>query len=158
MRELAETLDRERELFERLKNSVLKQKMAVIDRDMDSLNERLVEIERLSMEIDALDEKRREIFDDLKVSLGLSPNASLTDLINRLSGPDREILLNSLSKFLHAVNDLAAEVQGMKDMLEFEQTYFEFMKNLIAGGGGGTYSRSGQYKSAGAGGSFDTRW
>ena len=158
MKELTDLIERERMLFERLKDSVVQQKLAVIDRDLETMNEALLKTERLAFEIENIDRKRQEMFDDLKRSLDLPQNAHLADVVNRLEGEERDILLDSLSRFLKTVNDLIAELQGMKDMLDFERSYFDFLKSLFVGNDRGVYSRRGDYRNVNTGGSFDSRW
>ncbi len=160
MKDLAGLMEKEKELFEELKRAVVDQKKAMIDRDIDGMNEALSRIERISLEIERMDSLRNTLLSDLKEKLGLSRKASITDLLNRLDENSREVLLDSLSKFLKVVNDLALELQGMKEMLDFENAYFEFLKSLIVPveSSRGMYSRTGEYRNAGAGGTFDSRW
>ncbi len=158
MEELTALMEEERELFERLKESVIQQKMALIDRDLNSMNEALLVSEKLAFEIESIDKRRKDLFEKLKENLGLLPDASLTDVLNKLDDPEREVFLNSISGFLRTVNDLIIELQGMKEMLNFEQSYFDFLRSLITDGGRGIYSNKGKYRGIETRGSFDSRW
>ena len=158
MREIVEILEIERKLFEEMKRSIEAQKIAMIDRDLDAMNEALLRTERIAVEIDEIDRKRHELFKSLKRSLNLSEDSSLEELLAKLEGSDREEFVDAISKFLSAVNDLAAELEGLKEMMEFENAYFEFLMGVLSGETRGVYDRKGSYGKALRTGSFSVRW
>ena len=159
MRELVDLIERECDLFEKLKESVIDQKVSMVERDIRGMMESLSRIERIALEIDEMDRMRNEKILELKSNLGLPRDSSIADVVNALEGEERERLLNVVSRFLRKVNELAVELEGMRDMLEFENAYFELLASLTRNGERkGTYSRSGDYRNVDTGRGFDTRW
>ncbi len=157
MEKLTKLLELERELFESMRKSIETQKVAMIERNLELMNEALLRTERLALEIEEVDKKRHEFFDELKRRYGLSENSSIEDLILKME-EDREEFISSVSGFLSAVNRLAIELEGMKEMMEFENSYFEFLVGVISGDGRGTYTERGIYERAKGNGSLNLRW
>ena len=158
MRELTELLEAERNLFEKMREGIQEQKIAMIERDLDAMNEALLKVERIMVEIEALDERRHEMFRELKRKYGLDEDASLNELLSKMDGEEREEFVNGVSRFLRTLNDLAVELDGMKDMMEFEKSYFDFLMSLMGGGVRGTYDRKGSYGKREGTGSLNIRW
>ena len=158
MRELTELLEAERNLFEKMREGIQEQKIAMIERDLDAMNEALLKVERIMVEIEALDERRHEMFRELKRKYGLDESASLNELLSKMNGEEREEFVNGVSRFLKTLNDLAVELDGMKDMMEFEKSYFDFLMSLMGGGVRGTYDRKGSYGKREGTGSLNIRW
>ena len=158
MRELTELLEAERNLFEKMREGIQEQKIAMIERDLDAMNEALLKVERIMVEIEALDERRHEMFRELKRKYGLDESASLNELLSKMEGEEREEFVNGVSRFLRTLNDLAVELDGMKDMMEFEKSYFDFLMSLMGGGVRGTYDRKGSYGKREGTGSLNIRW
>ncbi|GEM_PF-4638720 len=158
MKELTELLEIEGKLFESMRESIEAQKIAMIERDIDAMNEALLRTERLTLEIEEVDKRRHEYFNALKRKYGLSEKSSLEELILRMNDEDREKFVTSVSKFLSAVNHLAAELEGMKEMMEFENSYFEFLMSMLSGSDKGTYTQKGVYGKAKSTGSLNLRW
>ena len=158
MRELTELLEAERNLFEKMIEGIQEQKIAMIERNIDAMNESLLKVERIMVEIEALDEKRHEMFKELKRKYGLDEEASLNELLSRMDGKEREEFVSSISRFLKTLNDLAVELDGMRDMMEFERSYFDFLTSLLGGGVRGTYDRKGSYSRREGSGSLNIRW
>ena len=158
MRELTELLEAERNLFEKMREGIQEQKIAMIERDLDAMNEALLKVERIMVEIEALDERRHEMFRELKRKYGLDESASLNELLSKMDGEEREEFVNGVSRFLRTLNDLAVELDGMKDMMEFEKSYFDFLMSLMGGGVRGTYDRKGSYGKREGTGSLNIRW
>ena len=158
MRELTELLEAERNLFEKMREGIQEQKIAMIERDLDAMNEALLKVERIMVEIEALDERRHEMFRELKRKYGLDESASLNEFLSKMNGEEREEFVNGVSRFLRTLNDLAVELDGMKDMMEFEKSYFDFLMSLMGGGVRGTYDRKGSYGKREGTGSLNIRW
>ncbi len=158
MKELTELLEVEGRLFESMRESIEAQKVAMIERNIEAMNEALLRTERLALEIEEVDKKRHEYFNDLKRKYGLSEKSSLEELILRMDDDERDEFVSSVSKFLSAVNHLAAELEGMKEMMEFENSYFEFLMGMLSGTDKGTYTQKGVYGRAKSTGSLNIRW
>jgi hypothetical protein len=160
MKELTELLETERNLFESLRKEIENQKNAMLVKDIDAMNESLLNVERLSLKIEEVDRKRHEIFLKLKRKYGLREDAYLTDLLSKIDENEREEFVNGVSRFLSTLNDLAAELDGLKEMMEFENKYYEFLMNLLGGEIGGVYGRDGTYGKASrnAPSALNTRW
>ncbi len=156
-----EIIKEEGRLFSLLKEALSKQKEAMINKDVDAMREYLNETERIVSEIDYVDTERHKVFTNLKKLLELPEDSSLETLINSLPNGDKEKFSDAVMDFLLVLNDLAAELQGLKEIIEFENSYFEFLMNLISGGDNrSTYSRAGKdmATTAGKNSVFDVRW
>ena len=158
MKELTKLLEVESNLFESMRKSIEAQKIAMIERNIEAMNEALLRTERLALEIEEVDKKRHEYFNELKRKYGLSEKASLEELVLKMDDDDREEFVTSVSMFLSAVNRLAAELEGMREMMEFENSYFEFLMSMLSGADKGTYTQKGVYGRAKSAGSLNLRW
>ncbi len=151
-------LEKERDLFEKLRKSISRQRDAMLAKRLDEMEAALNETEKLVFEIGKIDEERHKLFDLLKKKAGLPSNAPFETLLFHLKGEEREAFENSVTKFLWTLNELAQDLQGIKDVLEFENSYFEFLMNLIHGeSSNATYSKKGEVR-AETEGIFDARW
>jgi hypothetical protein len=160
MKELTELLEIERNLFESLKREIENQKTAMLEKNISAMNESLLSVERLVLRIEEVDRKRHDLFLNLKKKYGLDEKTHLTELLSRMDEEERESFVNGVSRFLSTLNDLATELEGLKEMMEFENRYYEFLMTLVGGEISGVYGKNGAYGKVGrnAPSALNTRW
>ncbi|MCD6450033.1 MAG: flagellar export chaperone FlgN [Thermotogaceae bacterium] len=159
LKELIDVMQKEKELFEELINIIKEQKVVMIERDTEKMTSLSDKMEEVLFEIDRMDNERHELFNKYKQKLGLDEATSFDELLNCIEGEERENFINSTTDFLLTLNELAAELQGMREMMEFEKSYFDFVTSLLSDN-----ENKGIYKSDGSNYSqpnkkvFDVRW
>ncbi|HDG61829.1 MAG TPA: hypothetical protein ENG15_02370, partial [Thermotoga sp.] len=118
MRNLLTVLDEEIKVFEDLKNVLIDQRESIIRRNLDDIYETAAKIEEIVLTLEKLEKKRSKEFDNLKDSLGLSRDASLKDIMERLK--DRE-LSEKILQMVRVINDVAIEIRGITQIVEFQE-------------------------------------
>jgi len=123
---------KEKRLFEQLINIIKEQKVAMIERDLEKMNSLSEEMEEVLFEVDKVDGERHRLFTIYKRRLGLDEDASFEEFLNKIDGEGRAIFIETMENFLFVLNELAAELQGMKEMMRFEKSYFDFVVSLLS--------------------------
>ena len=129
MRNLLTVLDEEIKVFEDLKNVLIDQRESIIRRNLDDIYETAAKIEEIVLTLEKLEKKRSKEFDNLKDSLGLSRDASLKDIMERLK--DRE-LSEKILQMVRAINDVAIEIRGITQIVEFQEKYVSFLLGFFS--------------------------
>lgn len=152
-------MEKERELFEELGRSLHRQREAMMVRNLDDMQDALKETEKVVLEIEKVDGERHELFKALKRKKGLDEDAPFEKLLSTLQDEEKEAFMDCTTRFLWTLNELAEDLQGIKDMLEFENSYFEFLMGMLRGDEKrSTYSKEGYVQSKAEEGIFDARW
>jgi len=129
MRNLLTVLDEEIKAFEDLKNVLVDQREFIIKRNLDNIYEAAAKIEEIVLTLEKLEKERNKEFDNLKVSLGLSRDASLKDIMERLK--DREIS-EKIFQMVRVINDVAIELRGITQIVEFQEKYVSFLLGFFS--------------------------
>jgi len=159
LRELTDVMIAEKKLFEELIYIVKEQKVAMIERDLEKMTSLSDKMEELLFEIDKVDSERHKLFNIYKRRLGLDEDSSFDEILNKIDGEERENFVDSTGDFLLILNELATELHGMKEMMEFEKSYFDFVMSLLSEDTGkAVYSNDGKSYSDTARNILDVRW
>ncbi len=159
LKELTDVMVEEKKLFEQLIDIVKEQKVAMIERDLEKMTNLSDRMEEVLFEIDKVDNERHRLFNIYKRKLGLDESTSFDELLNRIDGEERESFIDSTGDFLFVLNELAAELQGMKEMMEFEKSYFDFVISLLSDNNNkGVYKSDGRSYSEPGRKVLDVRW
>ena len=129
MRNLLMVLDEEIKVFENLKNVLVDQRESIIRRNLDDIYEAAAKIEEIVLTLEKLEKERNKEFDNLKDSLGLSRDASLKDIMERLK--DRE-LSEKIFQMMKVINDVAIELRGITQIVEFQEKYVSFLLGFFS--------------------------
>ena len=129
MRNLLTVLDEEIKAFEDLKNALVDQRESIIKRNLDNIYEAATKIEEIVLTLEELEKERNREFDNLKDSLGLSRDASLKDIMERLK--DREIS-EKIFQMVKVINDVAIELRGITQIVEFQEKYVSFLLGFFS--------------------------
>jgi|GEM_PF-1651948 len=129
MRNLLTVLDEEIKAFEDLKNVLVDQRESIIRRNLDNIYEAATKIEEIVLTLEELEKERNREFDNLKDSLGLSRDASLKDIMERLK--DREIS-EKIFQMVKVINDVAIELRGITQIVEFQEKYVSFLLGFFS--------------------------
>jgi len=129
MRNLLTVLDEEIKVFEDLKNALVDQRESIIRRNLDDIYEAAAKIEEIVLTLEKLEKERNKEFDNLKDSLGLSRDASLKDIMERLK--DRE-LSEKIFQMMKVINDVAIELRGITQIVEFQEKYVSFLLGFFS--------------------------
>ena len=129
MRNLLTVLDEEIKAFEDLKNALVDQRESIIKRNLDDIYEAAAKIEEIVLTLEKLEKERNKEFDNLKDSLGLSRDASLKDIMERLK--DRE-LSEKIFQMVKVINDVAIELRGITQIVEFQEKYVSFLLGFFS--------------------------
>lgn len=129
MRNLLTVLDEEIKAFEDLKNMLVDQRESIIKRNLDNIYEAATKIEEIVLTLEKLEKERNKEFDNLKDSLGLSRDASLKDIMERLK--DREIS-EKIFQMVKVINDVAIELRGITQIVEFQEKYVSFLLGFFS--------------------------
>ena len=129
MRNLLMVLDEEIKVFEDLKNALVDQRESIIRRNLDDIYEAAAKIEEIVLTLEKLEKERNKEFDNLKDSLGLSRDASLKDIMERLK--DREIS-EKIFQMVKVINDVAIELRGITQIVEFQEKYVSFLLGFFS--------------------------
>ena len=129
MRNLLTVLDEEIKAFEDLKNVLVDQRESIIRRNLDNIYEAATKIEEIVLTLEKLEKERNKEFDNLKDSLGLSRDASLKDIMERLK--DREIS-EKIFQMVKVINDVAIELRGITQIVEFQEKYVSFLLGFFS--------------------------
>ena len=129
MRNLLTVLDEEIKAFEDLKNVLVDQREFIIKRNLDNIYEAATKIEEIVLTLEKLEKERNKEFDNLKDSLGLSRDASLKDIMERLK--DREIS-EKIFQMVKVINDVAIELRGITQIVEFQEKYVSFLLGFFS--------------------------
>ena len=129
MRNLLTVLDEEIKVFEDLKNALVDQRESIIKRNLDNIYEAATKIEEIVLTLEKLEKERNKEFDNLKDSLGLSRDASLKDIMERLK--DREIS-EKIFQMVKVINDVAIELRGITQIVEFQEKYVSFLLGFFS--------------------------
>ncbi len=129
MRNLLTVLDEEIKAFEDLKNVLVDQRESIIRRNLDNIYEAATKIEEIVLTLEELEKERNREFDNLKDSLGLSRDASLKDIMERLK--DREIS-EKIFQMVKVINDVAIQLRGITQIVEFQEKYVSFLLGFFS--------------------------
>ena len=129
MRNLLTVLDEEIKAFEDLKNVLVDQRESIIRRNLDNIYEAATKIEEIVLTLEELEKERNREFDNLKDSLGLSRDASLKDIMERLK--DREIS-EKIFQMVKVINDVVIELRGITQIVEFQEKYVSFLLGFFS--------------------------
>ena len=129
MRNLLTVLDEEIKVFEDLKNALVDQRESIIKRNLDDIYEAAAKIEEIVLTLEKLEKERNKEFDNLKDSLGLSRDASLKDIMERLK--DRE-LSEKIFQMVKVINDVVIELRGITQIVEFQEKYVSFLLGFFS--------------------------
>ncbi len=155
MEELIETLDKEKELYEKLLPVSDKKTNALVKEDLETLKSVTGDEQRILDEAGILDRKREKILKDISVVLGKKPEeltiAVLSEILEKQ--PSERKRLNEVHDSLKSVmSRLNAINERTKELIENSLEMIEFNMNLIQStrmsSGSDNYNRNASVNSA----------
>jgi hypothetical protein len=148
---LVRAMGEERDLFHRFAEHEAGLTAVVQERDWNALQRSLAGLEKLAAEIDAVEQRRHALYQELKQKLGAGDRATFGLVVSRLPAGERETLAACHEQLRGAV----ARVRTLSGSLAY---YFRFIKESVEQilveafphRRGRIYSRHGRASEAGA--------
>jgi len=131
--ELNKVVSKEISLHSELKE-LLNQKLNLIqNRRIEELDALVSQEERLIFDINKIENKRQEIINKIAGDLNFNKNIKAIELCEKLPEPHSINLMMKFVRLMELINDIAILNIGIKNMLEFENTYMELTIRLLSG-------------------------
>ncbi|ONN27658.1 hypothetical protein XJ44_02690 [Thermosipho affectus] len=134
---MKETIKKQTELIEKITSSFKSAQTALIKKEIQDLSKNIAMVEEYSLEFEKLEELLLKELNNLGYS-------SITNYINSTNDKEMSILL---ATFMEKLNELSIVMSNFKEMLDFENNYFDFVKSLFSNTSQtSTYSKTGYEK------------
>ncbi|MBT1247217.1 MULTISPECIES: hypothetical protein [unclassified Thermosipho (in: thermotogales)] len=134
---MKETIKKQTELIEKITSSFKSAQTALIKKEIQDLSKNIAMVEEYSLEFEKLEESLLKELNKLGYS-------SITNYINSTNDKEMSILL---ATFMEKLNELSIVMSNFKEMLDFENNYFDFVKSLFSNTSQtSTYSKTGYEK------------
>ncbi|ANQ53431.1 hypothetical protein BG95_02730 [Thermosipho sp. 1063] len=134
---MKEIIKKQTELIEKITSSFKSAQAALIKKEIQDLSKNIAMVEEYSLEFEKLEELLLKELNNLGYS-------SITNYINSTNDKEMSILL---ATFMEKLNELSIVMSNFKEMLDFENNYFDFVKSLFSNTSQtSTYSKTGYEK------------
>ncbi|MCS7174469.1 flagellar export chaperone FlgN [Pseudothermotoga sp.] len=126
MDELFSILDEEESFLLQIDQQLQRCELSLSSKNTSHLEETLFQLENLLTEFSQLDEKRRDVFEEVKRKFGLSDTINFFDFCKQ-----HPLLMERLFKIVDLLKNLSHKVERLRSLSEFHQAYFDFIVKLL---------------------------
>lgn len=127
MDELIDILSQEEDLLLQINNILKQHEQAVISKNISQLSSTISNLEEMLHIFENIDEKRKDIFRNLKTTMNLPQNLSFYSFAKSTGG----LLLEKLFKVTEQLNNMAFEIERLKQLSDFQLRYMDVLIKLL---------------------------
>ncbi|MGC8955878.1 MAG: flagellar export chaperone FlgN [Fervidobacterium sp.] len=109
--------------------------ICLVKKDLDQLSKYAVNIEELSLELLKVEEEREKLLSQFQAS-------TLRDYLEKYQTPENDEIALLSAEVVEKLNELTIVMDGIRQLIEFENQYAGFLNNLIKGVHSPTYNIS----------------
>lgn len=135
---MKEIISKQMELLDNIIKSFEMAEKSLIEKDIENLTKNIAKVEEYSFEFEKYESK----FVDILNEMGYK---SVKDYLDKANNEEMAVLIAGL---VEKLNNLSIIMNNFREMIEFENRYFEFVKSLFSKSTTtSTYTKSGYNKS-----------
>ncbi|WP_041081805.1 flagellar export chaperone FlgN [Thermotoga profunda] len=127
MNELIDILSQEENLLLQINNILKEHEQAVISKNISQLSSTISNLEEMLHIFENIDEKRKDIFQNLKTTMNLPQDLSFYNFAKTTGG----LLLEKLFKVTEQLNNMAFEIERLKQLSDFQLRYMDVLIKLL---------------------------
>lgn len=133
IKKLDEIIDKQIELHEELKNLLGQKREYIQNREIDKLEMLVSKEEKVILDINEAENEREKLIAEIANSMNIDKGVRAIELCEKLPQPHSIHLMMKFVRLMELINDIAILNMGIKNMLEFENTYIELTMRLLSG-------------------------
>ncbi len=127
MDELINILSEEETLLLQINDILRQHEEALLSKNLDGISTTVYELERLLTSFEKTEDRRRLCFLRMKSELGLSEDLSFYEFARSSEGN----LVEKLFKVTEQLNQMALEVEKLKELSQFQLRYIDVMMKIL---------------------------
>lgn len=126
MEELLSILEKEESFLLQIDQQLQRCESALSSKNVPHLEKTLLKLEDLLAEFSQLDEDRKNVFEEVKRTSGLSGSVNFFDFCKQ-----HPLLMEKLFRIVDLLKDLSHRVERLRSLNEFHRAYFDFLTKLL---------------------------
>lgn len=132
---LKENLEKEIQVLDDMVQAFERLETSVISKDVNMISKHSLDIEELSLLLNQIHSEREEILNNLKIR-------TVKEYVDNKLGEDIQDISFLSVKIVEKLNQLAIIMDGIRQVIEFNNQYVELLNNLLKGIQSTTYDFS----------------